>query len=71
MNTRGMIKIPKILRDKFKFKQGSKFCIMELDGVLSLIPILSEEELQHDLIPDKNLLESMEEDHKQQIEMEK
>ncbi len=70
MNSRGMITIPANIRKKYKFKEGSRFIILELDDQLTIIPIQSEAEFWSDLIPHDVLEESMEDDREAELKLE-
>lgn len=71
MNSRGMITIPKNFREKHHYTAGSQFSVMDLDGVLTIIPIIPLEELRNDLIPHKQLISTLEEDRARELELEK
>lgn len=70
MNSRGMITIPADIRKKRNFKEGSRFTVMELDGQLTIIPIQTAEEFRTDLISRAELERDIEEDRRNEIELE-
>jgi AbrB family looped-hinge helix DNA binding protein len=46
VNKRGMITIPKAVREKFGLKEGSKISFVVVDGVLEVVPYRSIEEME-------------------------
>jgi AbrB family looped-hinge helix DNA binding protein len=46
VNKRGMVTIPKAIRDRFGFKEGSRISFMVIDGALEIIPYRTIEEIR-------------------------
>ncbi len=46
INKRGMVTIPKDIRERFGFKEGSRITFMVIDGVLEVIPHRTIEEIE-------------------------
>jgi len=71
MTRRGMIIIPKKYRERYHFTGGSEFGVLDLDGLLTLIPIIPLDQLRNDLIPHDQLISTIEEDRERELEIEK
>ncbi len=70
MNKKGRITIPSRIRKLEGFKEGQKFAFLKTEDGYTLVPLLTEEQLQEDLIDSKVLSESFENAHKSDIELE-
>ncbi len=70
ITNRGMITIPAEFRKKYKLKDGNKVFIIEDEGSLKIIPIKSEEELRKDSYTAEEMLKSMEESRREDLEQE-
>ncbi|MHA1519198.1 MAG: AbrB/MazE/SpoVT family DNA-binding domain-containing protein [Promethearchaeota archaeon] len=70
INQRGMITIPAKIRQKNKLTPGTEVVILELDGVITLIPVMTEDQLQNDLIPHQDMIQIYEQSKKQDVENE-
>jgi len=46
VNNRGMVTIPKIIRERFNIHEGTRVVFMEIDGAIEVIPVRSVEELE-------------------------
>ena len=70
INQRGMITIPAQIRQKNKLTAGMEVVILELDGVITLIPVLTEEQLHKDLIPHQDMIRVYTQSKMQDVENE-
>ncbi|MHA1474241.1 MAG: AbrB/MazE/SpoVT family DNA-binding domain-containing protein [Promethearchaeota archaeon] len=70
VNSRGMITIPSQIRKNNNIKPGSKVAILNILGTITLVPILSEEEMQENLIPHEIMIKVYEESKKRDLEIE-
>ncbi|OLS14635.1 MAG: hypothetical protein RBG13Loki_1737 [Promethearchaeota archaeon CR_4] len=70
ITNRGMITIPSGFRKRFNLKDGNKVFIIEDEGSLRIIPIKSEEELRKDSYSAEEMLKSMEQSKKEELEQE-
>jgi AbrB family looped-hinge helix DNA binding protein len=70
VNNRGMITIPSQIRKNNKIKPGSKVAILNIGGTITIVPILSEEEIQKNLIPHEIMVKTYEEAKKRDLEIE-
>ncbi len=66
----GMITIPSGFRKRFKLKDGDKIFIFEDEGSLKLIPIRPIEELRKGSYTTEQMLKSIEESKKEELEQE-
>ena len=71
MNKKGRITIPSRIRKLEGFKEGQKFAFLKTEDGYTLVPLLTEEQMQEDLISIKIFSESLDEAHKIDIELEK
>ena len=71
MDEKGRITIPSKIRDLEGFKEGQKFFFLKTEDGYTLVPLLTEKQMQEDLIDSKILSESFENAHKIDIELEK
>jgi len=71
MNKKGGITIPSIIRKIEGFKEGQKFAFLKTEDGYTLVPLLTEQQMQEDLISIKLFSESLDEAHKIDIELEK
>ncbi len=46
INKRGMVTIPKAIREQFGLEEGSKITFVTIDGALQVIPLRSIEEME-------------------------
>ncbi len=70
ITNRGMITIPSGFRKRFKLKDGDKIFIYEDEGTLRLIPIRPIEELRKGSYTAEEMLKSIEESKKEELEQE-
>ena len=70
VNSRGMITIPSHIRKNNNIKPGSKVAILNIAGTITIVPILSEEEIQKNLIPHEIMVKTYEEAKKRDLEIE-
>ncbi len=70
VNSRGMITIPSQIRKNNNIKPGSKVAILNIAGTITLVPILSEEEIQNNLIPHEIMIKTYEESKNRDLEIE-
>ncbi len=70
ITNRGMITIPAVYRKRFKLKDGDKVFIFEDEGTLKMIPIRSIEELRKGSYTAEQMLKSIEESRKEDLEQE-
>ena len=69
LNRKGMVTIPIKLREKYDLHEGTEVGIMELDGVISIIPIIDPELLRQTKYEDfEDLYEKI---HQEELELEK
>lgn len=71
MNKKGRITIPAKIRKLEGFKEGQQFSFLKTEDGYVLVPLLTEEQLQEDLIPIELLINSMDDAHKSDIELER
>jgi AbrB family looped-hinge helix DNA binding protein len=71
MNKKGGITIPSKIRKIEGFKEGQKFAFLKTEDGYTLVPLLTEQQMQEDLISIKLFSESLDEAHKIDIELEK
>jgi len=69
LNRKGMITIPIKLREKYHLHEGSEVNIIELDGIISVIPIVDPETLR--ITPRKAFAELYRKQHEIELELEK
>ena len=65
MDKKGKITIPKKIRKENHFTEGTKFCILKTEDGLTIVPILTKDELETNLI-DKNILQKTIEEHERE-----
>ena len=70
MNKKGRITIPSKIRKLEGFKDGQKFSFLKSEDGYILVPLLTKQQLQEDLIDSKVLFESFKNAHKIDIELE-
>ena len=70
MNKKGRITIPSRIRKLEGFKEGQKFAFLKTEDGYTLVPLLTKQQLQEDLIDSKVLSESFDNAHKSDIELE-
>jgi len=70
MNKKGRITIPSRIRKIEGFKEGQKFAFLKTEDGYTLVPLLTKQQLQEDLIDSKVLSESFDNAHKSDIELE-
>ena len=70
MNKKGNITIPAKMRKKHNFKEGQKFCFLETGDGIVLVPLLTLEEFEKNLIPIKEFRELIEIEEKKELELE-
>lgn len=70
MDKKGKITIPKKIRKEEHFKEGTKFSILKTEDGLIIIPLLSEKELEEQLLDKKQLMKVIEEHEQQELELE-
>jgi len=70
VNQRGMITIPKIIRKKNHINAGTEIAILDLGGTITLVPILTEEQLQENRIPHHDMIQMYEQSKIQDVENE-
>jgi len=71
MNKKGMVLIPATLRKKYKFHEGSKFIILDIEGKLELIPIYNDfQEIQKICPTKEEFQQSYEESREIELELE-
>ena len=70
MDKKGKITIPKKIRKEGHFSEGTKFSILKTEDGLILVPLLSLEELNNQLIDKKELIKVIEEDEREELELE-
>ncbi len=71
VNKRGMVTIPKAIRDRFGFKEGSRITFMVIDGALEIIPCLTIEELEAARkVSKEELGRVFDEDHETELRLE-
>lgn len=68
MNEKGKITIPISIRKKFRWNPGAEFEILELDGHVSIVPILDPETLPK--MTPKQYTKIFEESRKDELELE-
>ena len=71
MDQEGRITIPSKIRELEGFKEGQKFAFLKTEDGYTLVPLLTEQQMQEDLISIKLFSESLDEAHKIDIELEK
>jgi AbrB family looped-hinge helix DNA binding protein len=71
MDKKGKITIPKKIRKENHFTEGTKFCILKTEDGLILVPILTKEELETRLIDKNKLQKTIEENEREELELEK
>ena len=71
ISNRGLITIPSEIRKKYHLQPGTKLLLIEEEGQLALIPLMDLETLAKHGPTCKQLLESFEEEEKQESELEK
>jgi AbrB family looped-hinge helix DNA binding protein len=71
VNKRGMVTIPKTIRDRFGFKEGSRISFMVIDGALEIIPYRTIEEIEAACTITKEEMEKIiDEDHEIELRLE-
>ncbi|HMF32338.1 MAG TPA: AbrB/MazE/SpoVT family DNA-binding domain-containing protein [Candidatus Lokiarchaeia archaeon] len=70
ITNRGMITIPAHFRKQYHLKDGDKVFVVEDEGALKIIPIRSEEELRENSYTTKEILESIQESKREELERE-
>ena len=45
VNSKGMITIPKHIREKYNLEKGTDVAVIDIEGNITIVPILSKEEL--------------------------
>ena len=70
ITNRGMITIPRQLRQKYNLQKGQKLRIIDRNGEIVLIPLLDLEKEREFFVSIEELMESIEEDHQIEIELE-
>jgi len=70
VNQRGMITIPKQIRKDHNIKPGTEIAILEIEGVITLVPLLNEHQLQENLIPHEEMVRIYEESKQNELENE-
>ena len=71
MDEKGRITIPSKICKFEGFKEGQKFTFLKTEDGYTLVPLLTEQQMQEDLIDSKILSKSFENAHKIDIELEK
>jgi AbrB family looped-hinge helix DNA binding protein len=72
VNEKGMITIPFQLRRKYNINKGTEVAIVEIDGNITIIPILSKAELEASrTITLAEMEAAIEDSTKQELEIEK
>ncbi len=72
VNRKGMITIPAAIRKRHDLYAGREIAVMELEGTITLIPILTEEELEKSKVTPLSTMEkSYDESRKEELELEK
>ena len=70
MNEKGRITIPSKIRKMERYKEGQKFYFLKTEEGYVLVPILTKEQLEEDLIPKEDLSKSFDTAHQIDIELE-
>ncbi|MBN2153548.1 MAG: AbrB/MazE/SpoVT family DNA-binding domain-containing protein [Candidatus Lokiarchaeota archaeon] len=71
VNKRGMVTIPKAIRDKFGLKEGSRIFFMAIDGTLEIIPYRTIEEIESACTVTKEEMGRVfDEDHQTELRLE-
>ncbi len=70
MNEKGRITIPSKIRKMELYKEGQKFYFLKTEEGYALVPILTKEQLEEDLIPKEELSKSFDNAHQIDIELE-
>jgi len=71
VNKRALVTIPKAIRDRFGFKEGSRITFMVIDGALEIIPCLTIEELKAvRKVSKEKLGRVFDEDHETELRLE-
>jgi AbrB family looped-hinge helix DNA binding protein len=70
MDKKGKITIPKKIRKEGHFTEGTKFSVLKTEDGLIIIPLLSEEELEKQLLNKKQLMKAIEEHEREELELE-
>jgi len=63
MDEKGQITIPSKIRELEGFKGGQKFSFLKTEDGYTLVPLLTEQQMQEDLIDSKVLSESFDNAH--------
>jgi AbrB family looped-hinge helix DNA binding protein len=71
VNKRGMVTIPKDIRERFGFKEGSRISFMIIDGALEIIPYRTIEEMEAACtISKEEMARIIDEDHEIELRLE-
>ena len=71
VNKRGMVTIPKDIRERFGFKEGTRITFMIIDGVLEIIPYRTIEEIKAArTISKEEMSRIIDEDHETELRLE-
>jgi AbrB family looped-hinge helix DNA binding protein len=70
ITNRGMVTIPAVYRKAYHLKDGDRVWIIEDEGTLRIIPIKTVEELRQDSYTAQEMLTSMEEAKREDLELE-
>ncbi|NMC08038.1 MAG: AbrB/MazE/SpoVT family DNA-binding domain-containing protein [Candidatus Lokiarchaeota archaeon] len=71
VNHRGMVTIPKDIREKFNIREGTRVAFIEVDGAIEVIPIRSIEEMETACtIPLARMSAIMDEAREQELKLE-
>lgn len=70
ITNRGMVTIPRQLRQKYNLQKGQKLRIIDRNGEIVLIPLLDLEKERNSFVSIEDLMKSIEEDHQIEIELE-
>lgn len=68
INRKGMITIPVDIRKKFNLNEGTEIAIVELEGVLTIIPIYDIENTVP--LPLKDIIKSWDTDYEEELRLE-
>jgi|SRR5271157_1920779 len=71
VNNRGMVTIPKNIRERFNIHEGTRVVFMEIDGAIEVIPVRTVEEMEAACtIPRARMSTIIDDDREQELKLE-